>query len=261
MHQELYVTGRRAGPRLQRQRDGDLFLRGLARSSAAIRSIAALRRRGPRRASRARREARAPALHLPRRVPRGDRAAERAGLALRTSSPSVMRYAKQQDLPRRHGGRCGSSCSTSTASTSPSYDVAEKLRGGRRTATELGLRGFNVDGEGNLLFTIQPLFRAFVMSPRGRAARLRPEGQRARQVQHRGRHRAGRRRQLSTSSDLLKSAVLVFDRDLQWVKEFGYRGRQPGSLVAPEEIVAAEREAVRLEPRTPRRERLPRRLR
>jgi hypothetical protein len=40
-------------------------------------------------------------------------------------------------------------------------------------------------------------------------------------------------------ADLLKSAILVFDPELRFVKEFGYRGSAPGSLAAPEEIVAA----------------------
>ncbi len=119
-----------------------------------------------------------------------------------------------------------------------SYDVAEKLEG-KVDRTELGLRGFNVDGEGNLLFTIQPLFRAFIMSPQGE---LRGFGQKGGAP---GRFNivGGITRDDAGNiyvSDLLKSAVIVFDRDLQFVKEFGYRGRGPGNLVTPEEILAAE---------------------
>jgi hypothetical protein len=39
-------------------------------------------------------------------------------------------------------------------------------------------------------------------------------------------------------TDILKSAVLVFDKDFRWLKEFGYRGNRPGSLFSPVDIAA-----------------------
>jgi DNA-binding beta-propeller fold protein YncE len=41
-------------------------------------------------------------------------------------------------------------------------------------------------------------------------------------------------------ADMLKSAILVFDREYQFVKEFGYRGYGPGNLVAPASLAASE---------------------
>lgn len=116
------------------------------------------------------------------------------------------------------------------------YDVAEKLDLVKeREAT--GLRGFNVDRDGNILFTIQPLFSAYVMSPAGE---LRAFGERGSApgkfniVGGIARDDAGN----VYVSDILKSAILVFDPELRFVREFGYRGREPGNLAAPEELVA-----------------------
>ena len=41
-------------------------------------------------------------------------------------------------------------------------------------------------------------------------------------------------------SDILKSAVLVFDKNFRWLKEFGYRAATPGSLVAPVDVAAGD---------------------
>jgi hypothetical protein len=50
-----------------------------------------------------------------------------------------------------------------------SYDVAQKLESADKRA-QLGIRGFSVDSEGNILFTIQPLFKAYLMTPGARPA-------------------------------------------------------------------------------------------
>ena len=47
-----------------------------------------------------------------------------------------------------------------------SHDLAKLLEVEARRQ-ELGVRGFNVDKDGNILFTVQPLFRAFVLAPDG----------------------------------------------------------------------------------------------
>ena len=119
-----------------------------------------------------------------------------------------------------------------------SYDIAEKLKEEEKRA-QLGIRGFNVDSDGNILFTIQPLFRAYVMSPDGEVRGFGTKGSAPGKFNVVGgiaRDAAGNYYVV----DILKSAVLVFDPQLEWIKEFGYRGRHPGSLSAPDEIVAAE---------------------
>ncbi len=116
-----------------------------------------------------------------------------------------------------------------------SYDVAEKIEMADQRA-ELGMRGFGVDGEGNLLFTIQPLFKAYVMTPAGAVQGFGVRGSAPGRFNIVGgitRDAAGN----YYVADMLKSAILVFDRNFRFVKEFGYRGPTEGSLAVPEEIV------------------------
>ena len=39
-------------------------------------------------------------------------------------------------------------------------------------------------------------------------------------------------------ADTLRCVVMIFDRELRFLKEFGYRGLEPGSLIAPMELAA-----------------------
>ncbi len=106
-----------------------------------------------------------------------------------------------------------------------------------REGLELG--GFAVDGAGRLLFTVPAHFRAYAVSP-GEPARsfgkpgsgpgsfgvpagiaATPEG-------------------LLLVADRLRNVVLVFDRNLTFLAEFGHRTGKPGSLVRPGGLAAGE---------------------
>lgn len=117
------------------------------------------------------------------------------------------------------------------------YDVAAKI-GEAAHRGDLGLRGFNVDRDGNILFTIQPLFSAYTMSPEGEVRAFGVKGSAPGKFNIVGgiaRDDAGN----YYVADILKSAVLLFDKDLVWRKEFGYRGPRPSNLAAPEDVAAA----------------------
>ena len=110
----------------------------------------------------------------------------------------------------------------------PMVDAADKRQ-------DLGLKTFNVDKRGNILFTIQPLFHGYVLSLEGK---LREFGKRGSGP---GKFNvvcgiAGDEQGNYYVTDILKSSVLVFDSEFRFVKEFGGRGRRPGSLAAPIEI-------------------------
>jgi DNA-binding beta-propeller fold protein YncE len=110
----------------------------------------------------------------------------------------------------------------------PMLDAADKRQ-------DLGFKTFNLDKRGNILFTIQPLFHGYVLSLEGK---LREFGKRG--------SGPGKFNVVSGIAadelgnyyvtDILKSSVLVFDSEFRFVKEFGGRGRRPGSLAAPIEI-------------------------
>ena len=102
-----------------------------------------------------------------------------------------------------------------------------------------GLKGFRVAPNGDVLFTIQALFKAYVLAPDGTLRAFGVRGSAPGKfniisgiaVDERG---------YFYVADLLKSAVLVFDKDLKWVKEFGYRGARPGSIFAPVDVAAGD---------------------
>ena len=105
--------------------------------------------------------------------------------------------------------------------------------------TDHGVRGFRVAPNGDILFTVQPLFRAFVLSQDGTLKSFGVRGSAP------GKFNivagiARDERGYYYVTDLLKSAVLVFDKDFRWVKEFGYRGAKPGSIFAPVDIAAGD---------------------
>lgn len=118
------------------------------------------------------------------------------------------------------------------------HDLA-KLCGVEDKRADNGVKGFRVAPNGDILFTVQTLFKAYVLS---RDGTLRPFGQRGSApgkfnvvtgiaVDEQGRYYV---------ADILKSAVLVFDKDFRWLKEFGYRGSKPGSLIAPVDVAAGD---------------------
>lgn len=105
-----------------------------------------------------------------------------------------------------------------------------------REKTEI--RGFSVDRNGALLFTIPTLFLAYVVEPDGTVRTFGTRGSTP------GKFNviAGIDRDEHGNvyvTDMLRSVVSVFDSQLRFVKEIGYRGRGPGGLVVPVEIVTA----------------------
>jgi hypothetical protein len=88
-----------------------------------------------------------------------------------------------------------------------------------------------------MLFTIQPLFAAYIMTPDGKIQQFGKKGSAPGKFNIVGgiaRDDAG----YFYVVDVLKSAIIVFDRDFVFRKEFGYRGAGPGNLAAPEQIAA-----------------------
>lgn len=119
-----------------------------------------------------------------------------------------------------------------------SHDLAKLLEVEARRQ-ELGVRGFNVDKDGNILFTVQPLFRAFVLAPDGTVKGFGERGSAPGKFNILGGIARDDQGRLYVT-DLLKSAVLVFDAEYHFLKEFGYRGRKPSNLAAPIDVAVAD---------------------
>ena len=102
-----------------------------------------------------------------------------------------------------------------------------------------GVKGFRVAENGDILFTVQPMFRAFVLTTAGELKGFGVRGSAPGKfniVSGIARDERG----YYYVSDILKSAVLVFDKNFRWVKEFGYRGPRPGNIVAPVDLAAGD---------------------
>ena len=79
--------------------------------------------------------------------------------------PVAMRYAKGKLFLADKGGMRVLVLDPDGAYVT-SHDLAA-LIGAEDNRADLGVRGFNVDREGNVLFTVSPEFKAYVLSPGG----------------------------------------------------------------------------------------------
>ena len=115
------------------------------------------------------------------------------------------------------------------------YDIASLLDlevNDRGRATEIA--GFSVDHQGNMLFTIPVIFKACQLSPDGNITSFGRPGSAPGRFNVIGGIVADD--SYYYVADRLKSAVLIFDKNLRFQSEFGYRGARPGNLIAPNNL-------------------------
>jgi len=116
------------------------------------------------------------------------------------------------------------------------YNLADILEipGKDRPNTEV--YGFNLDADGNMLFTVPVLFKAYIVTPNGNVAGSFGKTGSAPGMfgvvsgiakDDRGNYLVVER---------LRSVVMVFDKEFRFIKEFGYRGNKPANLIRPNEL-------------------------
>jgi sugar lactone lactonase YvrE len=105
----------------------------------------------------------------------------------------------------------------------------------RKKAGAAEMIGFAADQEGNIYFTIPTLFRVYKYSTDGKMTSFGRPGSAA--------GRFGVIAGIATDSqgnllvaDKLKCVVMMFDKDFNFLTEFGYRGLRPENLVVPDDI-------------------------
>lgn len=153
-------------------------------------------------------------------------------------APSVLRYAGGK-LYLADVGQMTVLVVDPSGALLDSYDVAALLSLSDQERADTGLRGFNVDFAGNLLLTIQPLFAAYVISPDRTVRTFGVRGSTPGKFNVVGgitRDAAGN----LYVADMLRSVVMVFDANFEFVHEFGYRGKAPGALAGPDEIALGD---------------------
>ena len=117
------------------------------------------------------------------------------------------------------------------------FELEEKDRG----ATEVA--GFSVDADGNILLTVPVMFRAFVLAPDGSLAAFgKPSS--APGGFNIAAGIARDRRGNIVVIDRLKASVLVFDKTLKFVTQFGGYGRKPNQLVFPDDVAVGNDDRV-----------------
>lgn len=102
------------------------------------------------------------------------------------------------------------------------------------------LTGFSADTKGNIYFTIAPLFTAYRVTTQAELASFGVPGGAPGKfgvVASIGADDMGN----IFVSDRLRCVVLMFDSELNFMTEFGYRGEKPNNLVVPDDIAIDER--------------------
>jgi hypothetical protein len=116
------------------------------------------------------------------------------------------------------------------------YDLAGILEVPEKDRPNTEIFGFNLDSEGNMLFTVPVLFRAFIVSPDGKVAASFGKAGSAPGlfgvVSGIARDDQGN----CLVVERLRGVVMVFDKEFRFLNEFGYRGDKPGNLVRPSEV-------------------------
>jgi hypothetical protein len=138
-----------------------------------------------------------------------------------------------------------------TASTVVITDIAGKCRQFLELTRLLGdedvekagaeMSGFSVDQDGNILFTMPVMFKAYKYSPDGTLKWFGKPGSSP--------GRFGIVAGIVTDSrgnvlvaDKLRSVVMVFDKDFNFLTEFGYRGTRPENLFTPDGLAIDPRD-------------------
>ena len=115
------------------------------------------------------------------------------------------------------------------------YDIISILGLQEKDRADKQMVGFSVDKEGNMLFTIPVLFKAYRLSPDGKIADFgRPGGAPGKFGVVAGIISDNRGNYLVV--DKLKCTVMVFDKNYNFLTQFGDRGLGPGNLIAPDDL-------------------------
>jgi len=123
------------------------------------------------------------------------------------------------------------------------YDLFSLLELEEKDRGNVEIYGFNVDREGNILFTVPTLFRACILSPDGKINWFGKPGSTAGKFNIvAGIVRDSRGNYVVI--DKLKCSVMVFDKDFKFLSQFSERGYKPGYLIAPDDIAIDNRDRI-----------------
>jgi DNA-binding beta-propeller fold protein YncE len=115
------------------------------------------------------------------------------------------------------------------------YDLQRLLNIGAKSRGLTDVGGFSLDPDGNILFTIPSLFSVFILSPDGEISGFGRPGSAPGRFGIVGGIVADDKGNYYVA-DRLRCVVLVFDKNFQFRKEFGYRGYGPENFIGPRHL-------------------------
>ena len=114
-----------------------------------------------------------------------------------------------------------------------SFELSQMIGIPEGKAADEMMRGFSVDRDGNILFTVATLFQAFILSPDGAVRGFGRKGSLPGRFNIAGGIAADDDGHLFVT-DILRAVVMVFDREsFHFLGEFGNSGNGPGNLTSP----------------------------
>jgi DNA-binding beta-propeller fold protein YncE len=124
------------------------------------------------------------------------------------------------------------------------YDIAALVKFDEKNREDTDIVGFSVDRDGNILFTMPVLAKAFILSPDKQIRSFGQRGSRAGNFGVPGGIVADVSGKFILVADTLRCVVMVFDRDLKIQTEFGFRGLGPSNLVGPMQLAVDSKNRV-----------------
>jgi hypothetical protein len=118
------------------------------------------------------------------------------------------------------------------------HNLAKLLKLDERGADTASFRGMGVDREGRILLTMPLMFKVAIVSPNGTVRTFGQRGSVPGKFNIIGKMDSDERGYYFLT-DILRSVVMVFDPNIEFLGEFGYRGEDPDNLISPVDIVAA----------------------
>ncbi len=115
------------------------------------------------------------------------------------------------------------------------YDLASVIGLEAKKRRDVSVGGFSIDPHGNILFTIPVMFTVFRLSPEGNLLSFGTPGSAPGRFGVVGGIVADGQGYYYVA-DRLKSVILIFDPQLKFQTEFGYRGFKPHNLISPSEL-------------------------